>query len=374
MPIPMTNSTASRASLTGISGVYSDHRNTQGSGLIFNKGAELIKSPRVKIRSLLPTVSGFPPNAREVFQNNDRIGILGGKLYDTLADHMIGVALETGFSARGVSERPLGALCPFALKARSHSPVVVLALFDLTTAAKDRVSIRGNSGGEIIHTEVYADDRFDLFNRNLLNIGFETDVKIKVSLSLAESGRGGSPSEILGLLLTADEGYLLAFANSADRDYIFLRYNAEIASALASLQEYTSLEIESCFPLTILFAPHCDVGTGDLSFGRDGDLRRKAKPPAHIVVDCLMQDHVIGTIAHFVGFVADVIQRVAICLHRLIKQCGLFCRGIQFQASSSLNLHSNLFVAYLLEFVKSDYLERGKAQFLSPLKQGVPLD
>lgn len=293
----------------------------------------------MKIRSLLSAMLGSPPNTGQVLKDDDRVRILRGELYDPLADHMIGVALKAGFSTGGISERSLCALCPFALKPCSHSPVVTLTLFNLTTAAEDRVSIWADGRGETIHTEVYADDRLGLFSRHLLNIRLENDVKIKSPFLFAECTRANGPIKVLGLLLAISESNFLPPASGAERNGILLKDEPEVTTAFAALQDDTAPEVKGGSAVAVPIAPHRGIGTGDLPLGGDSELSGKAEALTNVVIDSLMQAYIVGTVTHLVCNAADIVQRIAISLHRLVEHGNLFGCWIQFQAGGSLNLH-----------------------------------
>lgn len=186
MLIPSADSTTMRTGLASIPWINFHDRDAKSKGLVSDELLQLVESPGVEVCPLCFAMFGTSPDAGQVFKDNGRIGILGSKFYDAFADHMIGVALKASLFARQPFQGAFSALCAFLLKTLSHSPVVMLALFNLPATDEDSMPIGPHGGSKIIHSKVYADDRLGLLDGHLLGVGFEGDMKIEDPVSFTE--------------------------------------------------------------------------------------------------------------------------------------------------------------------------------------------
>jgi len=322
MLIPFADSTTTRTGFAGIPWVLFCHR--ESKRLVGDTLLQLVEGPRVKVCPLRFAVLSTPSDASQVFKDNDRTGILRSKTHDALTDHMINVVLKTSLFARQPFQGAFSTLRAFLLEALSHSPVMTFTLFDLPTADEDSASVRSDSGSKVIHSEVYTDDGLGLLNRCLLGLGFEDDMKIEDSPSSAKSSRSSNPPKVPGLLFAANEGDFLTAPGGAEGNETLSWNEAEISAPFSTLKHDTAFKAKNSRPSAVPVAPHRSIRGGNLTFSRDDDLRGHSEAGSNILISSLMQTDIVRAIAQLMGDAADIVQDIAICLHRLFEIGSLF--------------------------------------------------
>lgn len=347
MAMAYTNRSTTRTSLGRIAGVYLHNGDAQGGGFVLDELPQLVECPTVEVRPLCTAMLGPLTDAGQLLQDDNRLGIAAGEFDDVLANYVVCIALEAGFTARQVFQSAVCTFRPFGLKPTAHAPVVVLAMLNAPASAEDGSPIWCSGDGEVILAQVYTNDSLRIGGGENRPLGLEHDVQVEGTIPLGQGSRCSTPSEVLGLMCSADEGNFLSPGDGAKGDNALGGNKAKVTPPFTALQENATPEVEGGKPIAVVIRLHGSVSGGDLTFSRDGDLGGKTKAAAQVVIDCPVQAHVIGAVAHLMSNAACVVEGVAVGLHGTVKYVNLRRGRIQFETSSSANVHYEIGIPQL---------------------------
>lgn len=345
MPVASTQLTTAATSFGGVPGVNLSYRDAQCGGLVLDKLPELAECPRVKVGPIFLVPLAIFPDTCQPLQDNDRPVVLSCKLYDFLAHHMVGVFLKAGFSARQTFQNAFCAFRSFGLKTLSRSPVVMFTMARPAASIEDSLIVRTGGDGQIILAHIHTDDGMGLIGEAISDLGNQHHIEVESAAPFVQGSRPGVPiaEEILALEITAQETNFLPFLNRANRNQVLFRDKAKLATSCAALKRNAALEIKDCLAGSVSVRLHRRIGGGHLALNGASHLGEKTKSGSRFAINFVVQSCDIFAIAHLMGYLANIVQCIAVGLHRALQGFGLFLGWVQFEADGAGNFCHSIY-------------------------------
>ena len=321
--VSLIHEAALGASPAGIPRVNEDYRDTRQSSLVLDKAAKLEERPVGLARPLTPT-KPFPVLAYplEVFQGDTPLGVFGVS-HQPLADDVVRVALEALLSPRDTPELSSGRSSLLALEVAAA--VLKLAPGVLNLLAREGFTIRIDC--EIDDAEVNPQVVRDFSLRGFGGVNGHKE--IEDAIPEHEVGLASAPVDTSRLILSQPDG-----------DYL-TPGKCQQAHRLHALPRHDALIILDgpIGPEVGLNAPVSLVGFHGLRDSADGQLRRETETGANVIVDQLLEGHLVGT-PFSEGDPGDGIASGVEASHRL--QQGAMLAGIGSELDRQRQFHGSM--------------------------------
>lgn len=318
--IAFVDTATSGAGATRVARIDRDHGDACPPCLVLDEGAQLMKGPTVQDRSLAAASSCPQANALEVFKSNPACGVFGG-LYDLLADDVVHVRGEAALLAGEALETALGRAGLLLLEFGAEPPLAKAHTFDGLALMERAVAVRSDVGDAEVNAEkVVGDDLRLLVHVTSLKKEEVAVAEDKITLAV-------QAGEQFGLMLSADEGHLLATVERPDRDLAFV----DLVGDKAVIEGECRQRPERALRALVEF-----VGVRD--FRKDAHCAVSAKPERGAYVG--VAEFVQGELPERSlpqSDIADVVARGVRGLKCTLERSVLIWRRLEFEACDQLH-------------------------------------
>lgn len=293
--------------------VYQYHRDALLSSLVADVCPKLGKRPIAVSCALLWPSSPCPrTDARQVFQGDPPLRAFGF-CSEPLANSVVGVGLKAPLTPGQLAQLAFCRQRTDLLKCGATGGIPLAARFDLRSAERLSVAIRGN----VHNTEVNAQKSISLVQIRRWHLA--GDIQEPFTAPIHQIAFALLEGQHSPLVFATDEGDRLPACDRPDRDGSPGQIKAQAARVIRQRSE--RLEGAQRFAIEL-------VGVGNFCDASDGNLSAQTKRRAHILIHELVQ----GELAKGLALPGNAGDRVACrvgCFKRAAQGVGLLCGGVQ---------------------------------------------
>lgn len=318
--IAVVNMTAHRALFGGITRINDMQPNPIQFGLVGHKLAQLTKRPPVVPRSLCSSYRYPVTNTIEVFNGNVAPGVKS-LLDQTLANDVVGVALEAALSSADGFQFTFSGFGADALEAGSHSLVMTTGSFHIVATENFAIGVNG----QISNSKVYPQYVTAGGGRSFRYV--DGRVQIESAVSINEIGLSAYPVNAIRLIVAVNNGDDLSTLQCQDANPV-----GGLPGEDTLVVDYCAVQIKSGLDRLIAF-----VSLNHFGNGPNRHLGRQTESLAYCMVNQFLQFDFVGQ-TMLESNLRDIVASCIELLHCFEQGLMLFGRRLKFDFERQLHV------------------------------------